>query len=129
MRLSVWLKEQVAVVIISIQNWRHERIKVKVSFLLFFLTRVWEICVDSENSTIPQIEEIMNFGIVEFFFEIRVGKLYGTTTTAVKTTTTSYVFCRYALHKKWSFSLKISSVNVTKSAVFFEFGQIYWRNP
>ena len=34
-----------------------------------------------------------------------------------------------SLHKKWSFPLSISSVNVTKSAVFYGFGHIYWRNP
>ena len=33
------------------------------------------------------------------------------------------------LHKKWSFSIKISSVNVTKSAENCGFGHIYWRNP
>ena len=33
------------------------------------------------------------------------------------------------LHKKWSFPLRISSVNVTKSAVFCGFGHIYLRNP
>ena len=30
---------------------------------------------------------------------------------------------------KWSFPLRIFSVNVTKSAVSCEFGHIYWRNP
>ena len=35
----------------------------------------------------------------------------------------------YTLHKKWSFPLRISSVNVTKSAGNCEFGHIYWRNP
>ena len=34
-----------------------------------------------------------------------------------------------ALHKKWSFSLRISSVNVTKSAGKCRFGHIYWGNP
>ena len=34
-----------------------------------------------------------------------------------------------ALHRKWSFLLRISSVNVTKSAVSCGFGHIYWRNP
>ena len=34
-----------------------------------------------------------------------------------------------ALHKKWSFPLRMSSVNVTKSAVSCGFGHIYWRNP
>ena len=34
-----------------------------------------------------------------------------------------------ALHKKWSFLLRISSVNVTKSTVSFGFGHIYRRNP
>ena len=33
-----------------------------------------------------------------------------------------------ALHKKWSFPFKISSVNVTKSAVSCVFAHIYWRN-
>ena len=32
------------------------------------------------------------------------------------------------LHKKWSFSVRISSVNVTKSAVSCGFSYIYWRN-
>ena len=34
-----------------------------------------------------------------------------------------------SLHKKWSFPLRISSVNLTKSAVSCGFGHIYWRNP
>ena len=33
------------------------------------------------------------------------------------------------LHKKWSFPLRISSVNVTKSAGNCGFGHINWRNP
>ena len=33
-----------------------------------------------------------------------------------------------ALHKEWSFSLRISPVNVTKSVVSCGFGHIYWRN-
>ena len=36
------------------------------------------------------------------------------------------IFSGLWLHKKWSFPLKISSVNVTKSRGF---GHIYWRNP
>ena len=34
-----------------------------------------------------------------------------------------------SLHKKWSFPLRISSVNATKSARNCGFGHIYWRNP
>ena len=34
-----------------------------------------------------------------------------------------------SLHKRWSFQLMISSVNVTKSAGNCGFGHIYWRNP
>ena len=34
-----------------------------------------------------------------------------------------------SLHKRWSFPLKISSVNVTRSAVSDGYGHIYWRNP
>ena len=32
-------------------------------------------------------------------------------------------------HKKWIFPLRISSVNVTRSAVNCGFGRIYWRYP
>ena len=48
------------------------------------------------------------------------------------TTSTSELMCwgrGSSLHKEWSFPLRISSVNVTKSAVSCEFGYIYWRNP
>ena len=31
--------------------------------------------------------------------------------------------------KKWSLSLRTSSVNETKSVVSCGFGHIYWRNP
>ena len=34
-----------------------------------------------------------------------------------------------SLHKKWSFPLRISSVNMTKSTGDCGFGHIYWRNP
>ena len=33
------------------------------------------------------------------------------------------------LHKEWSFPLRTSSENVTKSADSCGFGHIYWRNP
>ena len=32
-------------------------------------------------------------------------------------------------HKKWSFPWRISSENVTRSAVSCGFGHIYWKNP
>ena len=32
-----------------------------------------------------------------------------------------------ALHEKWSFPLRTSLVNVTKSAVYCGFGHIYWK--
>ena len=35
----------------------------------------------------------------------------------------------HARHKKWSFSLRIFSVNVTTSAGNCRFGHIYWQNP
>ena len=40
-----------------------------------------------------------------------------------------WYLCVHSLYKKWSFPLRISSVNVTKSAVSYGFGYIYWRNP
>ena len=36
--------------------------------------------------------------------------------------------CEQSLHKKWSFTLRISSVNVAKSPVSCGFGHINWRN-
>ena len=36
--------------------------------------------------------------------------------------------CQISLHKRWSFTLRISSVNVTKSAGNCGFGHIYRRN-
>ena len=36
---------------------------------------------------------------------------------------------RIVVHKKWSFPLRISSVNVTKSTVSCGYIHIYWRNP
>ena len=36
---------------------------------------------------------------------------------------------RKSLHKKWSFPLRISSVNVPKSAENCRFVHNYWRNP
>ena len=38
------------------------------------------------------------------------------------------LFKGMTLHKKWSFPLRISSVNVTNTAVSCGFGHIYWRN-
>ena len=35
----------------------------------------------------------------------------------------------FPLHEKWSFPLKIFSLNVTKFAVSYGFGHIYWGNP
>ena len=40
-----------------------------------------------------------------------------------------FQYWELALHKNWSFQLRISLVNVTKSAVFCEFGHIDCRNP
>ena len=34
-----------------------------------------------------------------------------------------------SLHKKWSFPLRISSINLIQSAGNCGFGHIYWRNP
>ena len=36
---------------------------------------------------------------------------------------------KYPLHKKWSFLLRISSLNATKSTGNCGFCHIYWRNP
>ena len=37
--------------------------------------------------------------------------------------------CLISLHEKWSFPIRISSVNVTKSTVSCGFGHVYWKNP
>ena len=40
----------------------------------------------------------------------------------------SFIHKYKTLHKKWNFPLRAPSVNVRKSLVSCEFGQIYWRN-
>ena len=45
----------------------------------------------------------------------------------ISTWNTRGVFVGFSPHKKWSFLLKISSVNVTKYAVSCGFDHIYWR--
>ena len=37
-------------------------------------------------------------------------------------------FQRVTLYKEWGFPLRISSVNMTKSAISWGFGHNYWRN-
>ena len=81
------------------QNLQHEGIKVKVPFLLFFFAKVSEVCIDSENSTIPQREKILSFDIAELFFEFRFGKLSETITKTTITVATRFsqgnsVFCQ-----------------------------------
>ena len=39
------------------------------------------------------------------------------------------LYIQVSLHKKWSFPLRISLVNVTKSAENCGFGHISWGNP
>ena len=81
------------------QNLQHERIKVKVPFLSFFFVKVCEVCIDSQNSTIPPREKILNFDIAELFFEFRFGKLSETITKTATTAATRFiqgnsVFCQ-----------------------------------
>ena len=49
----------------------------------------------------------------------------------LRSCTPSYMFSQqvffFSLHKKWSFLLRISSVNVTKSAGNCGSGHIYWK--
>ena len=40
-----------------------------------------------------------------------------------------HLWPNWQLHRKWSFLLRVSSVNVTKFAGNSGFGNIYWRNP
>ena len=60
------------------------------------------------------------------YFEHIPYKVYKDTTQA---SMFNYHFKSFYTAKNWSFSLRISSVNVTKSAENFGFGHIYWRNP
>ena len=48
---------------------------------------------------------------------------------SLKLTMIIYTLVHFALHEKWSFPLRISPVDVTKSAGNCGFGYIYWRNP
>ena len=57
------------------------------------------------------------------------GVIYGKIVYDIKSQKVYEFKRRATLHKKWNFLLRISSVNVTKSAQNCGFGHIYWRNP
>ena len=68
------------------------------------------------------------FGIVSQGFEYACSSKYGRAWNKASL----WIFKAHrvlTLHKKWSFPMRISPVNVTKSAENCGFGHIYWRNP
>ena len=63
-------------------------------------------------------------------FRTSIAKLIGNITVNVKVWRYSEKLpCKSLLHKKWSFPLRISLVNVTKSARNCGFGHTCWRKP
>ena len=76
---------------------------------------------------------------ISIFYGLQQGFVFGDFTKVSQPFNANYdllllwsFFCllaKWTLHKKWSFPLKIFSVNVAKSAVPCGFGHIYWRNP
>ena len=62
-------------------------------------------------------------------FPVNIAKFLRTLNLNIITRNRKFLFVSRALHKKWSFPLRTSLVNVTKFAVSCGFGHIYWINP
>ena len=89
-----------------------------ILYLIFF---IWHLLSSSCESFHKIFKNILSF-IITFTLD-HIKSLLECSSVSELTNAQS------ALHKKWSFPLRISSVIVTKSEVFCGFGQIYWRNP
>ena len=94
-------------------------------------TRRWKLArkrLCAEYSNVAPLHDSKHFIVTS---RIQLDNIYSYKIMNIKTLTASVVLLLAAttLHKKWSFPLNISSVNVTKSAVFRGFVHIYWRSP
>ena len=80
------------------------------------------------NIYLNHIHETKIWFLTYFIYKLHIKKILGSFWQ--KTQACSYIlYTQLSLHKKLSFPLSISSVNVTKSAENCGFGPIYWRNP
>ena len=66
---------------------------------------------------------MLNWGFLYFWHSSKYAKM-----PKITKHVNTYIF-EYTQQKKWSFSLRIFSVNVAKSTVFCGFAYIYWKNP
>ena len=107
---------------IKIPEWRHWRVLLSLLLVLkYFRSCSCVFIVDFE-----EVNAGWKWGWIktkltrkQFKFFVMIAKCYSEDLPMVV----------ISLHKKWSFPLRISSVNVTKSAENCAFGHIYWRNP
>ena len=101
---------------------------IKVSYSnLVENSRVWNIIADYAILT----ANIYTLIFSEPAYRFMISDIFPTDTKLLIHTQLRVVFrtlSSISLHKKWSFSLRISSINVTKYAVSCRFGHIYWRN-
>ena len=72
----------------------------------------WKICVKSFVVWCNLFKEV--------FVLTRVASFMSTSAKMIK---------KYTLDKKWILPLRISSINMTKSAGNYGFSHIYWKNP
>ena len=95
--------------------------------------RAWKVDVAEMIVTYPFLsiqgckERILLFDWISFFSFGQDIILLGKVILLQRSNEVSFRTSCFTLHKQWSFPLKISSVNVTKSAVSCGFGLIYWR--
>ena len=132
--------------VFAIVKWRQES-TVKKPFYSFFSTRrysQWGLYGCSTMLFVQfyswyhlHMQELQWFFCFYFHLAVRIAKVLQMCEFVISSPIyTDMLICIYnkqsvcsALHKRWSFPLYISSVNVTKPARNCGFGDIYWRNP
>ena len=94
----------------------------RVFFFVFFLFSSWFRISYKQTTAVK--------GTIKFGHKIAWrSKVRNNSRIKLKISSRYHCFWRKTAQKKWSFPLRISSVNVTKSTVSFRFDHIYWKNP
>ena len=125
-------KEQLvsAMIAFSLFSWQYVNNSCLTDKLLWFTGRHFRLEPNHFPwNCIPKLATfITNYGIRMQVFPFEIYEEFQINLSIENLSkTVSNIYARMSLHKKWSFLLRISSVNVTKSAVFGWFGHINWN--
>ena len=137
-------KTQDLVILTHLANylWRHSRQKWKYSLETWAVYREifrvsWNLPNDPKhrglflkNKTSSEGYQLLEWAFMLLWIKYRlITSNWKEVELNMNLHTSSIYLEKKPLHKKWSFPLRISPVNVTKFVVSCGFGHIYWRNP